>query len=451
MPQLHFPKKPSLRGGFFFSRNRKYLLLAVAFLFAGVSNLFAAGSEAPGAEAFSNLLLGLAIILPAAKIAGTLAEKLGQPAVLGELLIGIILGNLAFFGIGIFESIGADHGMELLAELGVVLLLFEVGIDSSLGKLLKVGVPAMSVAVIGVILPMVFGFAAGMLLLPEPNIYVALFMGATLSATSVGITARVLKDLGRLGDKESQIVLGAAVIDDVLGLIVLAVVSGLVVAADQGQTLAVSSIFFMIGKALLFLVGSLALGLYLGTRALVFVSRGNLGALFVFALGACFFLAWGAGMMGLAPIVGAFAAGLILEGVHWEKAGMSQDRVIDLLHPLSLVLVPVFFVMTGMKVDLSVAANPAVIQLTLVLAVLAFAGKFLAAWGAIGPYRKIPIGIGMVPRGEVGLIFANIGAALTLGGKPLLSADLFSALVLVIFITTLVTPPALRAVYKRQK
>jgi Kef-type K+ transport system membrane component KefB len=405
---------------------------------------FASGGD----EAFSMLLIGLAVILPVARITGILAERFGQPAVLGELLAGILLGNLNLLGFAGLERIGTDPGVNLLAELGVVLLLFEVGIDSSLGKLLKVGVPALLVACVGVLLPMAMGYGVGIALLPGSNVYVALFLGATLSATSVGITARVLKDLGHLQDAESQIILGAAVIDDVLGLIVLAVVAGLVTAADSGQTLAMGSVAMMIGKAVVFLMGSLLIGLLLASRAIAFVSRGNLALLFAVALALCFGLAWGAGRIGLAPIVGAFAAGLILEGIPWTKAGVSQDQVIDLLHPFSMTLVPLFFVVTGMQVNLAAAANPQVLGLTLGLSVIAFLGKFLAGWAAFpGRYHKLRIGLGMVPRGEVGLIFANVGLKLKLGGAPLLSPDLYAALVLVIFVTTLMTPPLLRAAF----
>lgn len=434
------------------SSTRRWLVAAAAAAGMIVLEQGAAyASAGEGADAFSALLIGLAIILPFSRISGLLAERFGQPAVLGELLLGIVLGNISLLGWNYFDVMAADHGLTLLAELGVVLLLFEVGIDSSLGKLLKVGVPSFLVAVVGVILPMVFGYAAGRILLPDASPYTALFLGATLTATSVGITARVLKDLGKLQAAESQIVLGAAVIDDVLGLIVLAVVSGLVTAADAGQTMELSAVAYIFGKAVVFLVGALVLGLYLGSHAFVYVTRrGSLPMLFAAALALCFGLAWGAGQIGLAPIVGAFAAGLILEGIPWQRAGVSQDQVIDLLHPFSITLVPVFFVMTGMKVDLAAAANLRVLELTALLTVIAFVGKFAAGWAAFGPYNKVRIGVGMVPRGEVGLIFANIGERLTLGGKPLLSPDLFSALVLVIFISTLITPPALRVVFQKK-
>ena len=212
--------------------------------------------------------LGLAVILVAAKLGGELATRLRQPAVLGELLAGLVLGNLVLVGIGVFEPLKTDHYIDLLARLGVLLLLFEVGLESTVGQMLKVGWSSLLVAVLGVITPFALGWLASSWLLPAHSAYVHAFIGATLTATSVGITARVLQDLGRAQTTEARIILGAAVIDDVLGLLILAVVAGIIAAADSGGSLSYASIGWTLVKAALFLVGALVLGVWLSPAAL---------------------------------------------------------------------------------------------------------------------------------------------------------------------------------------
>src|ERR1051325_8529466 len=212
----------------------KYLLplaLAAAPLLLG-----AAGEENAG------VLLALAVLLPAAKLAGWLAERARQPAVLGELLAGIVIGNLTLFGYDGLEYLKKDAALETLATLGVILLLFEVGLESSLADLIKVGVSSLLVAIVGVALPFVLGWAVSAWLMPEHSYYVHAFLGGGLCATSVGITARVLRDMGRLKTREASIILGAAVIDDVLGLVILAVVTGLIAAAGAGAPFTAGSV-----------------------------------------------------------------------------------------------------------------------------------------------------------------------------------------------------------------
>jgi len=333
----------------------------------------------------------------------------------------------------------------VLAELGAILLLFEVGLESTPREMLAVGVPATVVALVGVAAPMLLGFGAGHLLLPGESWLVHAFLGAMLAATSVGITARVLQDAGAIRAPAARLILGAAVIDDVLGLVVLAIIAGVIEAAARGETLAVSGIVAIVAKALAFLVGALVIGSYLSPRlfkgALELRARGVVLAL---ALGFCFGLAWLAGTSGLAPIVGAFAAGLVLEDVHLEEhQRRGEDPLHGSLRALSGLLVPVFFVRMGMQVDLGSFLRPGVIGFALVLTLAAMVGKW--ACGLVAPrgISRITVGVGMMPRGEVGLIFAGIGAALSIGGHPVVAPDTYAAAVFMVVATTVATPPLL--------
>jgi Kef-type K+ transport system membrane component KefB len=384
------------------------------------------------------VLLALPAILASAKLGGHLAERIGQPAVLGELVAGILLGNLDLVGVPWFRGLAADRTIDVLARLGVVLLLFEVGLESTVGDMLKVGGRSLLVAVLGVVTPWVLGWGVGALLLPDASPYVHAFLGATLTATSVGITARVLKDLGRAQSPEARIILGAAVIDDVLGLVILAVVAGVITAANHGSGLSYVAVGVILAKALLFLGGALALGPAVSPRLVALVARLRGSAwLLTTALVCCFVLAYLASAVGLAAIVGAYAAGLVLED--------DQRRLGDLVRPIGALLVPVFFVVMGMRVELRSLAHPDALGLALLLTLAAIAGKQACALGGLGAaLDRLSIGIGMIPRGEVGLIFANLGLSLTLHGERIVSPAIFSGLMIMVVLTTLITPPALK-------
>jgi Kef-type K+ transport system membrane component KefB len=392
-----------------------------------------------------DLLLSLVIILAAAKLGGHAAERLGQPAVLGELLAGILLGALPLLGVHGLDAVKDDHVVEALAELGVIILLFEVGLSTRLADLMKVGLSAFLVACIGVVVPMALGWGVGRWLLPDAHPVAHLFLGASLTATSVGLTARVLRDLSALASLEGQIILGAAVIDDVLGLLVLAVMAGLAGAgaASAGGTAMAAAVVSL--KALVFLVGALVLGRALAPR--FFRSAARLrgkGVIFTLALVTCFALAWAAAAVDLAPIVGAFAAGLVLEGVPFGELLGAEQKVEDHLTPVATFLVPVFFVRMGLHVDLSALAGGSAL-LALALTAVAILGKQACALAVVTRGTdRLAIGFGMIPRGEVGLIFANMGLALTVAGKPILGPGEFAAIVAMVLLTTLVTPPLLR-------
>jgi len=398
------------------------------------------------ADPVAAVVLALAVILVGAKLGGHVAVRIGQPAVLGELVVGIVLGNLDLFGVTWFRGLAVDPTIGILAQIGVVLLLFQVGLESTVRDMMKVGVPSFLVATLGVVTPFALGWGVGALLLPGETWYAHAFLGATLTATSVGITARVLKDLGRDASAEARVIVGAAVIDDVMGLVILAVVSGVILGVDRGQPLSLGQTALVLVKATVFLVGALGLGVLVSPRLFALASRlRGQDVLLAVSLAVCFVLAYLASAIGLAAIVGAYAAGLILEEVHFREFTERGERHLrELVAPIASFLVPVFFVLMGLKVDLRAFARPEVLGLAALLIVAAILGKQACALGAVGGrLDRLSIGIGMIPRGEVGLIFASIGTTLTIGGQPVISAAIFSAVVIMVVVTTLVTPPAL--------
>ncbi len=413
------------------------------------------------------LLLALCVILFLAKVGGDVAERLNMPAVLGELLVGVLIGNLLYLS---QQIAGEDNGiylleflkpsgenvdaklrdvattLDMLSRVGVILLLFEVGLESSVRQMVSVGKSSLAVAVLGVVAPMLLGYVAARWIIPDKGTDVHLFIGATLCATSVGITARVLKDLGKHQRPEGQIILGAAVIDDVLGLIILAVVSGVI---EQGSVDPLS-LGKTIGLALGFLGAAIFLGTLLFTRPLFkFASflRGH-GLLVATALIICFGFSWLANQVGLATIVGAFAAGLILERAHYQELGQREHfELEEALQPLTALLVPVFFVQMGIQVDLKSFTEIDVLKLAAIITIVAIIGKQVCSFGVFEKgLNKPAVGLGMIPRGEVGLIFAAIGRDLKnpTTGDPVVDGGTYSAIVVMVMITTMITPPVLK-------
>ena len=415
--------------------------------------------------------LWLAVILLFARLSSIII-RLGQPAVLGELIIGVLLGNLALIGLDVFEPIKQDIFISFLAELGVIILLFQIGLESNLEKMEAVGLRAFLVACVGVVVPFVLGtYVVGPYLLPGLTFNAYLFLGATLTATSVGITARVFQDLGKLQTKEAQIVLGAAVIDDVLGLIILAIVSAI---ATTGS-ISPSMIALISLKAFAFLIGSIFFGRLFAPYFGKFLSKINETAIMKMAMALifCFTFAYLSQWIGLAPIVGAFAAGLLLDPVHFKnfrKPSIVSDvktvlarectecsgklkellefreekHIESLIRPVGYFLIPIFFVFTGMSVRLETLFDLNILLLALGITVVAFIGKIVAGLVA-GDVDKWIVGVGMIPRGEVGLIFIMMGK--TLG---VISDQIFSAIVVVIILSTLLTPPILSYLIKRK-
>lgn len=378
---------------------------------------------------FRELLLSLVLVWLAAKLAGETMERIGQTAVLGELLAGVIIGP------GVLGLLHESQVLHALAELGVLILLFEVGLESDLGDLLRVGAQAILVALVGVAVPFALGYSLMYWLGHDP--LVAVFVGAALTATSVGITARVLADLGHLQDAAAKVVLGAAVVDDILGLIILAVVTGI---AQTGRV-SVATIGLLSTKAVLFLVIAILAGIRMAPVLVRWIgSMKARGTLIVYSVVFAVALAAAADLVGLATIIGAFAAGLVLATTE------RREHLEHQIKPVADLLVPVFFVTVGMKVQpamLNPFAENAQFGLAMVLTAVAVCSKLAAGLAVYQRgVRRWPVGVGMVPRGEVGLIFAGVGLS---GG--VIADDLYSALVVVIMLTTFVAPPWLKALY----
>lgn len=431
-----------------------------------------ASAHAAGSPAAAEAFAWLALILVAARL-GSLLERWRQPAVLGEILVGVVIANVALLGLPDIWKSDALPFVDFLAQLGAVILLFQIGLESNIQSMRQVGGRAFAVASLGVVVPFVLGtFIVGPLLLPGMSEAAYLFLGAALTATSVGITGRVFRDMNCLFTQEAQIVLGAAVIDDVLGLIVLSVVSAI---ATQG-TVSAASVAILSAQALGFLVGAVVVGqLAAGHLSRLFAAiHPGAGTKLAVALGFGLLLAWLAHLIGLAPIVGAFAAGLVLDEVqfrHFDDPSIKTDlleatrhaapetreavrAVVDshahkhlehMLEPVGHLLVPVFFVVAGMQVKLEHLADPRILLLALALTLAAVIGKVMA--GAVaGPVNRWLVGWGMVPRGEVGLIFAFVGKQL-----GVVDDQMFSVIVLMVMFTTLITPPILGLLLQRKR
>jgi Kef-type K+ transport system membrane component KefB len=398
---------------------------------------------ADGGVDVARLFLALAAMLVLAKLLGELAERIGQPTVLGELVAGVLLGASAF---GVVPMQGAAGELvHVLAELGVLLLLFEIGLETDLKEMFRVGPASLAVATAGVVLPFLLGFLywayaphAAVATSSNPTT-TALFVGATLTATSVGITARVLSDLGRLGTEEARVIIGAAVIDDVLGLVILSVVSGM--AAGVGVSAV--GILRTLAVAVGFLVAAVLMGRFIMPRIFDLVVRMRVRfVLLVFSIAFALGLAAAAALAGSALIIGAFAAGLILSGTN------QFDTIEREVRPVASIFTPIFFVSVGASVDLRLLlpGSPearGTLAIAAVLTVLAILGKLAAGWAAPwAPVRRLVVGVGMVPRGEVGLIFADIGRR-----SGILGNEVFGAVLLMVMVTTFVAPPGLKALF----
>ncbi|MGB3533519.1 MAG: cation:proton antiporter [Microcoleaceae cyanobacterium] len=421
-----------------------------------------------GPIVLTGVLLSLVVVYLASKLGGELSKRIDLPPVLGELVGGVVVGVSALHLL-VFPESGAEAGdslimsalqlinnlspetveeiyksqsevVSVLAELGVIILLFEIGLESDLRELQEVGYQAVVVAVVGVVAPFIGGTAGLMLLFNVPAIP-AIFAGAALTATSIGITSKVLSELGRLKSKEGQIIVGAAVIDDVLGIIVLAVVASL---AKTGEVDVMNVIYLMI-SATVFLLGSILLGKFFNKSfvavAELLQTRGNL---VIPALTFAFIMAFLANAIHLEAILGAFAAGLVLDET--DKRKELDQQVL----PIADILVPIFFVSVGAKADLGVlnpttATNREGLVIAAFLMVVAIIGKVITGWAVFGQpgINRLAIGVGMIPRGEVGLVFAGIGSA-----SGALSKPLEAAIIVMVILTTFLAPPFLRIAFK---
>ena len=450
-------------------------------------------------DPYSSEFLAVFFILMAAITGRFFARKLNQSEVLGELLIGIVIGAIGYhLGNEVIVTIrhtneinhvldagsGSDMSWDesvkaqlnhmdvdeklnsklddimtsghfkdvflyanytmLFSSLGVILLLFMVGLEVSVEEMVSLGGTSFAVALLGVLFPFVLGYLGMHFFVAEGvDDNVAIFVGATLAATSIGITARVFKDAGQIQLPEAKLVLGAAVIDDILGLVLLAIVSGVVSAGE----LQFAHLTIIVGKALLFLVGVFVAEKYLIRKSVKWISKlAGSGTYMLYPFALLLFLAWLADFIGLATIVGAFAAGLILKEDMFDGFRKEGQSLEQLLSPLEKVFAPIFFVLMGFQVDVTTFLELHVLMIGLGLTLVAIIGKVLAGLFAKKGYNKWLIGIGLIPRGEVGLIFASIGK-----GLGVLTDDLFSMVIIVVIMTTLLTPPLINWQLKKMK
>ncbi|MFI4962432.1 MAG: cation:proton antiporter [Legionellales bacterium] len=468
------------------------------FLLLGLwPTLALAGDPAEHVDPIASVILGITFIFFFAVIGRYAAKRLNQPGVLGELLMGVLLGNLAYLcgsqlivvlreGSSVFavikgmlagiplpqavssaipdpyyaqqvtkalsgpdgtEYIKIAYVVDVFSRYGVIFLLFMVGLESSFEELKRTGRESFFVALIGVAAPMILGFGVAYLLMPGSSFHADLFIAATLSATSIGITARVLSEMNKLRTREARTILGAAMLDDILGLIILAVVSSIVVSGSVDMMLVVRIILF----SLLFFMGCIYIGPFVVKKAVYFFrflhpweSKLFISFLFVMTL------SWLASFVHLASIIGAFAAGVVLHDgyfkLHEPHRPLEHRTIQHLISPLESILAPMFFMVVGIQVKLEAFYSWNVVILASGLVVAAILGKLVSGLGANPKDDRLLVGIGMLPRGEVGLVFASIGR--TLG---VISDDLFSAIVLMVVLTTFIAPPLLKARYSSRK
>ncbi len=441
------------------------------------------------------VILGVTSILAFAVIGRVVARKLGQPTVLGELIMGILLGNIAWYlgfdliavlreGPRVFDVVnltlsgapidvvatsifGADtapeivriitgphggqilqvaHTVDVFSRYGVIFMLFMVGLQTNLSEMRDVGADSIRVAIIGVVAPVALGFGVTKFLRPDMALNADLFVAATLAATSVGITANVLQEMGREKSREGHIIIGAAVGDDILGLVLLAVVSGIIVSGSVNITeittvIVVSSIFLIAAGT----VGPVIVRFAASVLGRLDIVEAKMFTSYIFVM----LLAWMANLAGLATIIGAFAAGVVLHDSYFrEHVGKADERVVsirELIMPLEVILVPIFFILIGIQVKIESFMTWPVVTLAAGLLVVAIIGKLASGLGAFQSSSRWVIGIGMVPRGEVGLVFAAIGR--TLG---VIDDSIFAAIALMVIVTTLIAPPWLKLALARR-
>ena len=470
-----------------FHQCRLYLFCLLALL-AIPSTVSAVQFHTSHSDPIAPVILGMTGILFVALLGRFGARKLGLLSVLGELGMGILIGNLAYlFGFDLVivlregpeifdtvenllqgeavetacmnalssektecvltllqgphgnELIQVAHALDVFSRYGVIFLLFMVGLRTSVKEMRQVGPDSLRVALIGVLLPFALGFVSSRLLIPDISLHTSLFLGAALGATSVGISVMVLQELKMDNTRVAHIILGAAVLDDILGLLLLAIVSGIVVSGGIEPL----QILVVIVMTSMFLAGAVYLGPWL-LKFIIYLVR-NLDLMeaklfisFLFVM----LLAWMANLAELTTIIGAFTAGLIMHDAYFRHWGPESEHTVcikDLIMPLEVILVPIFFVLMGIQVKLETFLDWQVVTLSAGLLFSAIVGKLVAGFGASRSTNRWVIGIGMLPRGEVGLIFAAIGKSL-----DVIDDALFSAVVLMVVLTTLLAPPLLK-------
>ncbi len=391
----------------------------------------------------ANLLLQIAGILVAARVCAELATRFNAPRVIGELCAGVLLGP------SLLGWVHPSDPIKLLAEIGIVLLLFEIGLETDLGRIIRAGSRALLLAVVGFVAPFVFGAGLAYYTFDLP-VLVSLFIGGTLTATSIGITVRVLTDLGRHGSNESQIVIGAAVVDDIMGVILLAVlyelsVSGAVNLVNAGRVVLYITAFFLVAPMAAKLLAYAVQRLEAQSRAPGMVPVALIAIILTFAA-----LAHNVGAPGL---LGGFAAGIALSRRFFLPFGLAlrvganfNRKIRQQIKPISQLLTPIFFVVVGLSLDLSAVdwSSPFIWIFSIMMTVVAIVGKL--AGGLVVPenhYSRIAMGLAMVPRGEVGLIFAELGRI-----SGIFDNEVYAGVVIVVAYTTLLSPFWIKLYYR---
>lgn len=472
--------------------SRFTLCALLSFFCIGI--VYATGVDSTYHEPVSQVIPWVTLIFLFGIIGRYLAERMSQPGVLGELFMGFLLGNLCYYigvpivmilregaagyfimsdllnGMPLVEAVkqnindtnsvstvvstlSAPNGMQWLkisyavdvfSRYGVIFLLFMVGLETSVDELKGTGKASLKVAILGVIAPFLLAFFFMSVFFPAVSYKTDLFVGATLAATSVGITARVLKEMKKLKTREAKTILGAAMIDDILGLILLAIVSSMVVS-DAINVLNISHIVFssVLFFALALLIGPCVLEKTMGIFKFLDLWEAKLFISFVFVM----LLAWVASLISLATIIGAFAAGIIINEKYFYNNGDTRNAltVHELVAPLEFILAPLFFMLIGIQVKIEMFFDWQVLLWAMGLIVAAILGKIISGYGGDKEDNRLIIGIGMMPRGEVGLLFASIGKSM-----HIISEQLFAAIILMVFITTIIVPPWLKYQYSRQ-
>ena len=393
---------------------------------------------------FEQTTLVLVIILMASKWMAFFFKNLKMPELVGEIMAGVILGNLPLLGVDfdLADQMSKSGFLQYAAEFGVVILLFQVGLESSMKELARVGLSSFNVAALGVLIPVLAGVAMANATGFSTGI-ASWFVGATLAATSVGITAKILGDAGLIKTPSAQVILGAAVIDDVMGILILTVLAGI---AATGAV-SISELGLIIAKASFFFAGCFFIGRWVLPRFLIFSDLNtSTGFWTAFALWLALAFAQVSALSGLAPIIGSFMAGLVLEEVHFSQTKQIKMKGLqELLRPITDFMLPIFFVGVGAHVKLSVLGDVHTVFIIVLMLVVAMAGKLAAGAGVVGKgFDRIGIGIGMIPRGEVGLVFASFALK-----NRIMSDGVYSVMVFVVLLTTVLGPICLRPRLKK--
>jgi Kef-type K+ transport system membrane component KefB len=385
----------------------------------------ASGVAGEEGAAFESALFSLFVLFLAAKVGEEVFRRIGQPGVIGELLGGFLVGP---FALGLAE---VTLNAQVFAELGVVILLFVVGLEVRIDDLFAVGPMAMAVGVVGFVLPIVVGASVGLAI--DGDLMAALIMGLALAATSIGITSRVLAELGALDRDFARVILGAAIVDDILALLAIGVVSGLAggdLGLDTLLVLGAGIVFVAFGLAIAPLGRRVPRGVFTWPR---FADSPVVPVFIIVFAGALF-----AQFVGLAAIIGAFVVGLFIAETP------VRDEVERGFRPLVGIFTPFFFAVTGARIDLSALLDPRLLGLVLVLTVLAILTKLvggLVGSFPLGRWHSLVVGLGMSPRGEVGIVVAALGLTLTNAtGQPIIGEETYAVLLAAIIVTTLAAP-----------